>query len=91
MDNEKPENFKVRNRIVRLKLVDGTVINGQVNIARGRGYERLSELVGDGSDSFFVLMDATLYDKNGGNPEKYKTLFVNKMHILWVEPDEDQK
>jgi len=91
MEKEKSENFKVEDRIIRLKLVDGTLINGQVNIARGKGYGRLSELVGDGEDSFLIVFNATLYDKNAENPEKYKTVFVNKTQILWVEPDEEQK
>ncbi len=91
MEKIKPNKFTVKDRIVRLKLIDGTLINGQVNIARGSGYGRLSELVGDGEDSFLFLFNVTLYDRNATNPEKYQTLFVNKTHILWVEPDEDQK
>lgn len=91
MEKEKSESFKVEGRIIRLKLVDGTLINGQVNIARGRGYERLSELVSDGDDSFLILFNAKLYDKNGEYSMEHKTVFVNKTHILWVEPDEDQK
>jgi len=91
MEKEEFDHSQVQERIVRLKLIDGSVVNGQVNIARGAGYDRLSDLVGDGGDSFLVLFNVRLYDKNVENPEKYKTLFVNKIHILWVEPDEDQK
>jgi len=91
MEKGKTNGYKVKDRIIRLKLIDGTLINGQVNIARGRGYERLSELVGDGDETFLILFNATLYDRNAENSEKYKTLFINKTQILWVEPDEDQK
>ena len=91
MSDAKSQGFKLKGRIVRIKLTDGTVINGQVNIARGTGYDRLSDLVGDAHDAFLVLYDAVLYDAAGEMPVKRKTLFVNKTHILWIEPDEDQK
>ncbi|MEH0020782.1 MAG: hypothetical protein V6Z89_14090 [Desulfobacter sp.] len=91
MERENPDTFDVKGRIVRLKLVDGTLINGQANIARDPGYDRLSDLVSSANDSFLVLFGVTLYDAGSGIPVKYETLFVNKTHILWVEPEESQK
>ena len=35
--------------------------------------------------------DATLYDKELENPARHKTLFINKTHILWATPEENQK
>ena len=80
----------VEERIVRIKMTDGSMINGQVNIARSPGYERLSDLVEDRDNTFLVLFNATLYDTAGENPARHQTLFVNKTRILWIEPDEDQ-
>ncbi|MDD9304668.1 MAG: hypothetical protein HUK40_20915 [Desulfobacter sp.] len=91
MEEEKNKAFFLKERIVRLKLFDGTLINGQVNISRNHGYERLSDFISDKKDPFLVVFNATLYDKTIENSEKNKTLFVNKTHILWVEPDEEQK
>ena len=91
MDEDKSRSGNVTERIVRLKLIDGALINGQVNISRDPGYDRLSDLIGDSKECFLVLFNATLYDKAFENPVKHKTLFVNKTHILWIEPDEDQK
>ncbi len=91
MVTEKTESSNIRGRIVRLKLVDGTLINGQVNIAHDPGYDRVSDLVRETADSFLVLFNATLYDRGTENSVRHKTLFVNKTHILWIEPDEEQK
>ncbi len=91
METSKTRTTDMKGRIVRLKLIDGSLINGQANIAREPGYERLSDLIRDPNDTFIVLFNAILYDKGVENPLKHKTLFVNKTHILWVEPDEDQK
>ena len=91
MGTGKPKSFNIRERIVRLKLIDGTLVNGQVNVAHEPGYDRLSDLVRETEDSFLVLFNVTLYGRENENPVKHKTLFVNKTHILWIEPDEEQK
>ncbi len=87
----KANGFKIQGKIVRLKLIDGSLVNGQVNINRTPGYDRLSDLVGNSDDPFLVLFNVTLYDTVAANPSRHKTLFVNKIHIIWAEPDEDQK
>ncbi len=87
MDNSK----NIDSRIIRLKLVDGTTVNGQVNINKDPGYDRVSDLVGSKQEDFLVLYDATSYHKEFEEQVKYKALFVNKHHIIWAAPDEDQK
>jgi len=91
METGKPKSFKIRERIVRIKLVDGSLINGQVNVAHDPGYDRLSDLVRATDNSFLVLFNVTLYGRETENSVRHKTLFVNKTHILWIEPDEEQK
>lgn len=81
----------VNERIIRLKLADGTLVNGQVNINRDHGYDRLSDLVVNYKEPFLILYNVTVHQTTLDNPVKHKTLFVNKRHILWAEPDEDQK
>ena len=81
----------IQGRIIRLKLVDGTLINGQVNIQRHPGYDRLSDLISDPAPSFLILFNATIYDASTKNPARRETLFVNKTHILWAEPEDGQK
>lgn len=91
MDKHPSAPQKIRGRIVRIRLADGTLINGQVNLKRGRGYDRLSDLVSDPATPFLILFNATVYEASSENPVRRNTLFVNKPHIVWVEPDEDQK
>ena len=91
MGKNQSGNRQIQGRIVRLKMVDGTLVNGQVNIDREEGYDRLSDLVSSRQEPFLILFDVTLYRTTLENPEKLKTLFVNKNHIIWAVPDEDQK
>ncbi|MBU1343509.1 MAG: hypothetical protein KKE44_09990 [Proteobacteria bacterium] len=82
---------EIEPRIIRLKMVDGSRINGQVNIKRSPGYDRLSEIVASKEEPFLVIINATVNHNGYENPVKHKTLMVNKRHILWAEPEEDQK
>ena len=82
---------EVKERIIRLRLVDGTMANGQININRDQGYDRLSDLIVNNQEPFLVLYNVTVHHGNIDNPIKHKTLFINKNHIVWAEPDEDQK
>ncbi len=97
MRKEKPKNKKntldkeLNNRIIRLKLVDGSRVNGQININRDQGYDRLSDLVANYREPFLILYNVTVHQKDIDNPVKHKTLFINKDHIIWAEPDAGQK
>ena len=42
-------------RTIRIKLVDGTKINGQVNIKSGAGHDRVSDLIRETKDMFLSL------------------------------------
>ena len=81
----------VETRIIRLKLVDGTLVNGYININRDKGYDRLSDLITNNSEPFLVMYNVTAHPGHIDNPIHYKTLFINKIHIIWAEPDEDQR
>ncbi|MFH2059992.1 MAG: hypothetical protein ABIJ59_13945 [Pseudomonadota bacterium] len=91
MSKEQSARQDINARIIRLKLVDGTLVNGQVNINRDHGYDRLSDLVANFREPFLILYNVTVHYETMDNPVKHKTLFINKDHILWGEPDEDQK
>jgi len=81
----------VKARIIRLRLVDGTQVNGQININREQDYDRLSDLISNDRDPFLILYNVMVHHGAIDNPIRHKTLFINKDHILWAEPDEDQK
>lgn len=84
------EASEIKDRIIRIKLIDGSNINGRVNINRNRGFDRLSDLVASDREPFLILIDATVYEQGLENPVKQKTLFINKQHIVWAAPDETQ-
>lgn len=76
----------INSKSIRIALVDGSQINAYVNIDREPGYNRLSDLVSNSREPFLVLMNATMHNTGITAPVKYDTLFVNKEHILWATP-----
>ncbi|MCP3945154.1 MAG: hypothetical protein GY710_27250 [Desulfobacteraceae bacterium] len=76
----------IESRNIHIKLVDGTQINGEVNINRGTGYDRLSDLVGDYQENFLTIFNARLHEKSLSPQVKYETILVNKNHILYSTP-----
>ena len=79
----------IENRQIRIELENGDQITGQVNINRGLGHDRLSDLVGTNQEQFLVISNVTLYKPPLNNPTLFKAMFVNKDHILWAIPEED--
>lgn len=80
----------IESRIIRIKLADGTKVNGQININREPSHDRLSDLICNDKDGFLVLFGATSYNKDIDESVKHETLFVNKRYIVWASPDKDQ-
>ncbi len=69
---------------VMLKLADGSVATGKVNLAQDEeAVSRVSELFTTVRDPFIVLFDATLAGQGG------QVLVINKSHILWMSPLEE--
>ncbi|MGQ9920351.1 MAG: DUF6812 domain-containing protein [Desulfobacca sp.] len=70
-------------RPITLKLVDGSVITGKINlIQRGEHEHRVSDIFVGRKEPFVVIFQATL----DGEPDQ--VLVVNKRHIIWVKPEE---
>jgi len=76
------EVYKKEYRKVKVKTTDGDIITGKVNIGLKT---RVADLFTRTDDPFVVLSDAS----HEGGPKR--VLFVNKDHILWVEPQEDNR
>lgn len=66
-------------RVVTIRTSDGHSVQGKVNISPN---ERVSELFNIQEGPFVVVVDATYGEVHG------KTLFINKDHIVWVDPEE---
>ncbi|MBU1344115.1 MAG: hypothetical protein KKE44_20705 [Proteobacteria bacterium] len=89
MSDQTP-NKEIKERIIRIKLIDGSQVNGQANINREPRYDRLSDLVASNQEPFLILFNVTVNHTDFEKPVKHKTLFVNKNHIIWAAPDESQ-
>ena len=73
------EKYPAQYRKITIRTMDGSTIYGQVNIANK---QRVSDLFTTSDDLFIVIVNASLKDSTG------KTMFVNKNHIVWVEPED---
>ncbi|WP_299983713.1 hypothetical protein [Desulfobacula sp.] len=88
---EQTLNKEIKNRTVRIRLIDGSQVSGQVNINRDPGYDRASDLVTSYREPFLILFDVTVNTSGLESSIKHKTLFINKSHIIWAAPDDTQK
>ncbi len=93
MTQNNGQHKKTENRIIRLKLIDKTLITGQINLNRNtiNEHDRLSDLLTQNSDQFLVVFAATEMRDDLEQGIKHKTIFINKNHILWATPEEYQK
>jgi hypothetical protein len=67
---------------VTVKTSDGLTIQGRINLAPE---ERVSDIFTKSEAPFVVLVDVSYREGEG------KILFVNKKHIVWVEPEDNGK
>ena len=79
MSNQQ-KGYEIDYRTITIKTSDGATVQGKVNISPN---QRVSELFNLQKGPFVVLVEATYGDVHG------KTLFINKAHIVWVEPEAD--
>lgn len=77
--DEQQENYQAQYKKITVRTSDGSTIYGEVNIA---DKQRVSDLFTTNEDLFIVMIDASLKDSTG------KTMFINKKHIVWVEPED---
>jgi hypothetical protein len=74
---------KVEARLVTIKLVDGSLVNGKINLHRSDvEIQRVSELFTRVADPFIVVFDATAEGKSG------RVLILNKRNIIWITPED---
>jgi len=74
------ENYSTAYRSITVRTIDGSTFNGKVNISPD---QRVSDLFTKTGRSFIVMVDVTSIDTSG------KTRFINKDHIVWVEPEDN--
>ncbi len=64
---------------ITIRTIDGSTIHGKVNVSPA---DRVSDLFTSKEALFIVLVGVTSSDHTN------KTLFINKNHIVWVEPED---
>ena len=71
-------------RKVTIKMVDGSLVHGKVNIFHDEEVvQRVSDIFTKVSDPFIVVFDVTADGKSG------RVLIINKRNIAWVSPEEE--
>ena len=71
-------------RKVAIKMVDGSMVHGKVNIYHDEEVvQRVSDIFTKISDPFIVVFDVTAEGKSG------RVLIINKHNIAWVSPEDD--
>ena len=71
---EKEAEWEVNFKRINVKMSDGSVFSGKVNI---RGFQRLSDFLRGTDDRFVVILSEV--------DQAQKVMMVNKNYILWVE------
>jgi hypothetical protein len=75
---------KLNPRTVSLKLADGSLVKGKINLHHDEAVvQRVSDIFTRIDDPFLVVFDATVE----GNPGK--VLVINKRQIIWASPEDD--
>jgi len=76
------ENDQTQYQTITIMTVDGATIQGRVYITADG---RMSDLFTKSESPFLVMVNAVSRDVQD------KTLFINKKHIIWAEPEEVQQ
>jgi len=79
MGSGKEESGKMRVRQVTIRTVDGSILQGSVNLG---ARDRVSDLFTKNEEHFVVLFNAAYSGGTG------KVLIVNKAHMVWIEPED---
>ena len=75
---------KRNSREVTIKLVDGSLIKGKVNLHHDEHMlQRVSEIFTQIDEPFLVIYDATFEGKSD------RVLIINKRNIVWASPEND--
>ena len=71
-------------RKVIIKLVDGSLVQGKVNLLNNEeAIQRVSDIFTKLADPFVVVFDVTAEGRGG------RVLILNKRNIAWVSPEDE--
>ena len=64
---------------VKVRLINHQTVIGTINIV---GYQRLSDWLQKDPEPYMIICDAQIEGEVSRG-----TMFLNKQHVLWIEPD----
>ncbi len=70
------DDYEVKYRNIKVKISDGTIITGMVNILT---FTRLSEYLKQSNDKFITVTE------NNEDAGQKKATLINKEHIIWAD------
>lgn len=74
---------RIDGRKVTIKMVDGSLVQGKVNVFHDEDtVQRVSDMFTKLTSPFIVVFDATAEGKSG------RVLILNKRNIAWVSPED---
>lgn len=76
---EENNTYSTDYRVITIKTSDGSTVRGKVNVSPK---QRVSEIFTANMGPFVVVVEASYGHVTD------KTLFINKEHIVWVEPED---
>ena len=75
---------KIDARKVAIKLVDGSLVKGKINLHHDEQMtQRVSEIFTQIDNPFVVVFEATFEGRAD------RVMIINKSNIVWVSPEED--
>ncbi|MGD0216722.1 MAG: hypothetical protein ABSC45_04310 [Desulfobaccales bacterium] len=83
--SDKDSNREIQARKVTIRLVDGSLVRGKINLHKHTGegiIQRPSEMFTKHQDPFVVVFEATFEGVSD------RVVFINKRNILFVSPDD---
>jgi hypothetical protein len=81
--SDKDSNREIEVRKVTIKLVDGSLVKGKINLDKHKDesiIQRTSEMFTKHQDPFVVVFEATFEGVSD------RVVIINKRNIIWVSP-----
>jgi hypothetical protein len=77
--NQTDTDFSTDYQRVTVKLIDGTILDGRINILP---HKRVSDFINSRDKAFVIMIESSSVEVTD------KIVFINKSKVAWVEPED---
>jgi hypothetical protein len=77
--NQTDTEFLADYKRVTVKLIDGTILDGRINILP---HKRVSDFINSREKAFVIMIESSSLEVTD------KIVFINKSKVAWVEPED---